>query len=302
MSWKPWWEVCPGRLDYELRALDQLGIEYTRDEKAFSNGVLCLHLRKQACGSLRAVFPDFYPYFRFELYADDLSLPHHQNPFGKNLCLIGRSTELWHNKDTLAKFVTERLPQVLKAGASADPEEVAGMEQHQAEPFSDYYSYCDSTAVIVDENWAIDSDHQSGALLIGVTAPNAQLLRGAVLEVRDEEGNVLAESDSRLRRTFSGGELSARWIRLSEPAKICDPAALFVHILKNDPYSNKIDSHPVDGGRLQVRAALFPEEINNWRQLDHGWIFVCRFEPQQSWEKNRGRPRSKRRRPRKKNR
>lgn len=286
MSWKPWWKIYPERLKYELKALYRAGIEYVKDEEAFSKGVLCLHLLKQRCGALRVVFPDLYPYFRFELYADDLRLPHHQNPFGKNLCLIGRSTEFWHNKkDTLANFLTERLPQVLRTGASDDPKEVAMLEQHQAEPFSDYYSYHFGAAVIVDGGWAIDNHCQSGTLLIGVASPNTRLLQGAVLEVRGEGGNVLAESDSRLRQAFSKGQLSARWVRLSEAPKTNNIKDLFMHLRERDLYSHKIDSYPVNDGRLQVRAALFPEEINNWRRLDQGWIFVCRFEPQESWEK-----------------
>src|SRR5579864_9007258 len=44
---------------------------------------------------LRAEFPDFYPYVRPEVYATTLDLERHQNPFGKNLCLLGRRSDVW---------------------------------------------------------------------------------------------------------------------------------------------------------------------------------------------------------------
>ena len=129
----------PKRLEYELNALNNAGIEYSKNEDAFTRGVLCLNIWIDGVGNLQVIFPDLYPYFRFEIYAHDLVLPHHQNPFSKNLCMIGRRTENWHIKDTLASFLLERLPKVLKAGKSTDCEEVEGVEQHQAEPISDYY-------------------------------------------------------------------------------------------------------------------------------------------------------------------
>jgi len=296
MNSEPWWETYPDRLEYELKALDRVGIKYIKDENAFSKGILCLHLLDQACGKLRAIFPDLYPYFRFELYADGISLPHHQNPFRKNLCLIGRSTELWHTKDTLAKFLVERLPQVLQAGSSGDLKEVAPLEQHQAEPFSDYYPYLVGTAVIVDGSWVINPDYQSGTLLIGIASPNNKYLRGVVLEVSSEEGNILATSDDRLKQAFSKDICSGRWVSLSEAPKTQNIKNLFMHLRDKDPHPNKIDSHPVNDGRLQIRAAMFPEEINNWRRLDQGWIFVCRFEPKESWEKRRKKQKPQRRR------
>jgi len=216
-----------------------------------------------------------------------LKLQHHQNPFSKNLCLIGRSTENWHTKYTLASFLTEQLPQVIKAGQCDDPQEVTEIEEHQAEPFSDYYTYQPGSAVIVDGGWKINKNCRFGTVRIGITSLSTTILKGIALEVCDINGNTVAEFDSRLKSIFMGDVFTARWCRLTEPPQTLDPSKIFFHLRDEDPYKNRIVSYPVDGGRLQIRAALIPEEVNNWRQLDSGWIFVCRFEQQNSWQESR---------------
>jgi len=38
MNLKPWWEIYPPRLKYELNALDQAEINYRLDKKCFWEG------------------------------------------------------------------------------------------------------------------------------------------------------------------------------------------------------------------------------------------------------------------------
>ena len=293
---KPWWEIYPSRLERELDALKQAGIEYRRDDEAFDKGVLCLHIEMEKTGKLRVVFPDLYPYFRFEIYAPDLQLSHHQNPFSKSLCLIGRSTANWRADDTLASFLIEKLPQVILTGTSDNATEVAGIEQTQAEPFSDYYTCHPGTALIVDGSWEIDASYKSGTILIGTISPKDQFLRGAVLEVHDEDGNTLAKANNQIRRAFPEEELVGRWVRLSEPLKTPNHSERFIYLQKKDPYPDRIRGYRVNGGELKIRASLFPEEIRRWRQCDFGWMFVCSIKYRASWEINRKRERSKRKR------
>jgi len=293
---KPWWEVYPSRLEREFDALKEVGIEYTTDEDAFAKGILCLYVEMEKAGTLRVVFPDLYPYFRFEIYAPELQLSHHQNPFSKSLCLIGRSTINWRADDTLASFLIDRLPQVIHTGTSDNATEVAGIEEHQAEPFSDYYPCYPGTALIVDGSWEIDASCESGTILIGTISPKEQLLKGAVLEVRDEDENILAEASAQIKCAFPGEQLVGRWVRLSEPLKTPDHDERFMYLQKKDPYPNRIRGYRVDGGELKIRASLFPEEISRWRQCDYGWMFVCSIKYRKSWEINQKRERSKRKR------
>jgi len=88
-----------------------------------------------------AVFSDLYPYFRFEIYAETVSLAHHQNPIGKNLCLIGRETVNWRASDTLADFIRDRLPTVLAAGRENSKDAVAGLRLTKLNRSPAYYRY-----------------------------------------------------------------------------------------------------------------------------------------------------------------
>src|SRR5688572_17266816 len=66
--------------------------------------------------TLAVDFPEFYPYFRFEVRAPQLSLPHHQHQLGKNLCLMPRGTEHWDLSKSLAWYLDTQLPKVVAAG------------------------------------------------------------------------------------------------------------------------------------------------------------------------------------------
>src|SRR5262249_14291535 len=155
----------PSRLDYELDELRAAGIPFELDQEAFSRGVVVVRLSPTIDGEIIDIiarFPDLYPYFRFQVEAPALNLQRHQNPFSKSLCLNGRATEHWDSDDTLAKYITEQLPLVLKAARSQDETEVAKIEQHQGEPFSDYYPYLRDSIVLIDSSWKIDPAVKEG--------------------------------------------------------------------------------------------------------------------------------------------
>ncbi len=277
---KLWWELFPARLQEELEALQSNGIEYQKDEDAFAKGICRLCLKVPVNGKvldIEAVFPDLYPYFRFQIFAHDIDLPYHQNPFLKNLCLMGRSTANWcPGSDRLADFIIEQLPKVLLAGDSNDIDEVNSLEEHQAEPFSHYFSYEVGTGIIVDSNWSVDSRYDSGTMMIGLNSLGP-LVQGAVFEIWNESKSIIVESDNRLRQAFSKGFLFARWVRLSEPPKTEKASDLFNFLSQCDRHK-KVDSFLVDGWKIQVRAAVFPEETA-WREANKGWgwIFVCEY-------------------------
>lgn len=279
MNLPPWWERWQGLLEEELRALDRAGIGYELDEAARrKHGVIQLRVYPEVDGrrlELVATYSDLFPYFRFEVHGDDLGLPHHQHPFGGNLCLIGRSTENWDVDDTLADFLTSRLPRTLSAGASESAAEVAGVEEHQAEPFSDYYPYPLSTVLLVDGGWEIRGP--GGRLTVGleeVSVPG--MVRGAVLEVQDEAGRVLASADAAIREIYPI-KTAGRWIR--SPAAIREGnASSFIDALS--PLQGRLAAplwQRVGSARIDIVGVIFPEEVA-WREASDGWVFVVRYE------------------------
>lgn len=273
---QPWWERWPGRLEYELAALDALGIPYERDEDALRRGAIKLKVQPTVEGvvlDLVAIFPDLYPYFRFEVYAPDLTLPHHQNPFEKNLCLLGRGTHNWRTQDTLAEFIQTRLPTVLQAGESNDLQEVDQLEEHQGEPFSDYYRYQKDTLVLIDSSWSLNPEVTQGDLLLGLDQDGA-VLRGAVLEVT-AGSQILAQADSALRDSYST-TIRGRWVRVQEPIREND-GGRFVDTLKRE-YPHLTQGLWQKNGevRIDVIGVVFPEEVR-WRDTADGWVFSVRI-------------------------
>lgn len=275
----PWWERWPGLLERELRELDRAGITYEIDDGALARGFIRLRLKTTVGGerlSLIATYPDLFPYVRFEVRAPDLDLPRHQNPFTKGLCLIGRASENWEVNDTLADFITERLPLVIDTARSEDADEVAAREEHQGEPFSDYYTYDADSICIIDSSWKLDPGIKSGELVIGLEMNPGLLLRGAVIEVRDSHGATLARIEPTVAELYPK-RITGRWVRHAECIRENDPSAFLDTLASEHPHLAKLRGQVVSGGLLDVVAVIFPEELR-WREEGDGWLFVARAE------------------------
>lgn len=299
----PWWEQFPGRLEYELEELKALGIVPVRDDTAWAGGVLTLtfvapdSLTGAGDVELVATFPDFYPYLRPEVQAPAMELAHHQHPFGKNLCLIGRSTRYWEPNDTLAGIMTENLRTVLAAGAGTgvDPED----EEDQGEPFSDYYRgvYQANAVVLVDSDWNLGGA-SSGEVSLSVsgdlpTAPEGHTVI-AVARIDDSTGTQVAALPHRVLSRFeSAPQVQTRWVLLDEPVQATDIAVIWEAAEAADP--EDAPAYWDEQRRLQIRLVAFPEEHRRNAQ-GLGWVLVVRVQPSvQANRKNRrsGDPRTR---------
>jgi hypothetical protein len=111
------------RLEWELDALRSAGIQYEIVEQNPKTGVLRLsfpYTVNEELIALEAVFPCFYPYTRCEIIAPELKLRWHQNPYSKNLCLIGRATANWDMANSVVTFLATQLPKLLAAARTVD--------------------------------------------------------------------------------------------------------------------------------------------------------------------------------------
>jgi molybdopterin/thiamine biosynthesis adenylyltransferase len=277
---RPWWEQWPHLLERQLKALEAAGIPFEVDEEAVRRGVMVLHVRPRVAErvlSLVTVFPDLFPYFRFEVQADNLDLAHHQHPFAKNLCFIGRGTENWSNDDLLADYLVEKLPAVLTAGEATDADAVAHVEQRQAEPFSDYYSYQPDAVILVDSSWTIEAGVMAGYLQIGVEPTSMPIVRGALLEVRGPGGRKLAEADSEIRRRYNI-KLRGRWVRARAAIAENEPVRFIDVLGAEHPDVLTSGGETVGQYRADVVGVLFPEEVGH-RIAGEGWVFSVRTQP-----------------------
>jgi len=295
---KPWWERFPGRLEYEFEGLREIGVEFQQDEIAFRNGRLELDLRAvldEKEIKLHARFPDLYPYFRFELFAPELTLPHHQNPFLKNLCLIGSATEKWHTGDTLAAFIRDRLPVVLRTGAAQTSSEVIGLEEVQAEPITAYYRYGADSIILVESSWVIDPAVSRGRFLLGIESHSTPVIRGAIQEILDDRDKSVAQESRPLSRLYKGS-LRGRWVRIAKPVFEEDAARFLEVVSREHPDLRNPRWHWFGDYGIDVVGVLFPEEAA-WRKTGQGWLFVVRvaqnrrgFRPGHFWKAYFARP------------
>ena len=274
------------RLDFEFRALELADIPYERDETAFRAGIARITVHPVVDGNrvrMSVTFADSYPYFRFEVTARTLDFPHHQHPFAKNLCLLGRATDSWHIRDTVAGILVEQLPKIFKTGGTNGGDEVAGLEEEQGEPFSDYYGY-PPAMIQLDGSCKIPDAANSGTMLLGVISPEpSQLLRGIALEIRDERGDVLYEAPIAVSSIYGRHLIHARWVRSPVIVKRNEAQAVFAEASKLDPDAASLHwSEPFPSGasprlRYQVRGVLFPEEVA-LRKIGQGWLFAVRVQ------------------------
>lgn len=269
-----WWDRIPGRLEHELRELRQAGIVASVDEQVLSaEDRVVLHAEAYVEGELirvRVDFPDVYPYTRFEVYATELDLPHHQHPIEKNLCLIDGDTSNWRTWDTVAQFLTERLPLVLRSARSTSLEERAELEVHQAEPATVFLPYERESVVLVDSSWRIPPDVAEGWLEI-IAEDRIPPFRAAIARVLDARNATLAQRDwgqaIQHPRTLRG-----RWIRLGPGARLHDRAARQAEIDKRSARFRQLQLQQLGRSTVDVIGFLFAEE-RSWEDSADAWFF-----------------------------
>lgn len=275
---KAWWERFPGRLDREIASLESRGIGYKRDELAWRLGQLVLELTVTPPAGeaihLIAHYPETFPYTRFEVVAPDLLLPRHQNPFAKNLCLMGRASSNWSVHDTLGEVLMEQLPKLMRFATEA-PATLRELEEPQGEPVTDFYAYFPGTAVLVDSSWQLDPAITAGKLKIAFS--QALPFRGAVIEVLDSTGQALARADAAFNRVFSR-TARGRWVRWEAPIVETDIGRLLGIISARHRDIGQLGfstKRAFERGEPEILGIVFPEESEQGKHHD-AWLFLVR--------------------------
>ena len=151
-----WYEEKPDILREELESLTSRSIRFEERRGKDSKLVLDCTIPKGTLNIDRGKdllieieFPDNYPYFRPEVILKNFSLPRHQHPSGKHLCLIPRPTQFWQMV-SIGEFLETRLPLVLAKGEITDQSEIALDPEEQAEPISENFINQPKLSVVSD--------------------------------------------------------------------------------------------------------------------------------------------------------
>lgn len=266
-----WWDKWPDIYQREIDALDNAGLEYVIDEEAKQSGQLVIKVLYNHEGQnirLEAKYPAYFPFFRFLVYAPELSLPRHQNPLDGQLCLIPKSTIYWHQSDTLAQYVQERVPHMINVATSTDKDYMRQEEEPQGEPFSAYFGYQPGEGILI-RSQELPPDIKRGVLTLGINHQTSDI--GAVLAVKDEHGAVLWEAGECISKRFPR-HVKGRWTRMGQLPANVNLAELFNAVLLHEP---KFAQEQFDGWH-DIIAVVFPEEVQQ-EVLRDGWMFFGRM-------------------------
>ncbi|MCE5311436.1 MAG: ThiF family adenylyltransferase [Acidobacteriales bacterium] len=273
---EPWYKRLPERLNYELEELRRAGIAFAQDQEALTCGKIRLTVNTAFDGqdlALVVEFPDFYPYFRFEVAAPSLDLPRHQHPVSKYLCLIGRATRNWKPSDTLAAFIAQRVPATV-AAASGDP---SVSEEPQGEPATDYFRYEANSIVLVDTDCRVPAGIGRGQLLLGLEQEDLTKapLRGAVLQVLNGDGETLYSADPRLEALYQH-RWKIPWFRLAAPPPCGDAKEAMAALHAAFPSTTNAWTKYKDS-KSSIIGVLCPEEVQ-FGTVSDAWVFVVQVQ------------------------
>ena len=283
MKFDVWWKAHPAWLAEEEESFRTAGITFRPDERAFAQGIARYeldYLHGDQTLRLIVAYPDLFPYFRMEVAAPELSLGHHQHPFSKFLCLQGRQTHNWDTTDTAVAVLRNRLNDALRTGETEDPAQAVG-EQQQAEPFSDYYHCEPRSIVVVQSSWKLGEAQRSGSFILATQgqakAPPGNLIRGAIVEVRNDQNAVLYRADESIRKVFAGAEVAGRWVRVPKEIAVETADAFVDYLLRTYPAMRASPVVAADKGFVQLWGVAFPEEDRHRSKSGQGWVFPVRI-------------------------
>lgn len=214
---------------------------------------------------LTARFPDHYPYLPLELFGLTLPPGKHICPSSGILCLMQDLQSNWKPSDTLAGMLARQVPGIIQA--HLDPENAD--EAQEGTQRSGQYPYHEG-AVFLTEDWDIPKEHSFGRILIGLEPerPGQASLRGAVLEVLDSQGVVLARLDPEVATRYQT-KIPGRWVRVGSPPSSEAPYTQAIKIVSSV-------AQPKFNHNMDVVGLLFQEESSIGNMVEN-WLFAIRL-------------------------
>lgn len=270
----PWWQEWLGRLEYELEALRLISSKLKIVCQDEAEGVLILDVLSEIRGRsvvLRIDFPPDYPYMRPLVYAPNEEFRWHQNPFGKNLCLLGTAGDYWSPSQSAASLIEEQLPKLMDVNAEGviDPAAAASMEEVQAEPFSVFLNYQPDSAMLLLA--PLNPSEQVGTFQCRI-APFAGTIRGAVVEAGFYEDQPVNGEELAASLGFTHA-ITCRWLRSQNRPKSASAQEFLQQLQSERPELLHLQWVRQREKKFELIAVVVPEEVD-WRVSGETVLFL----------------------------
>lgn len=304
-----WEQRYPGRLRFELDALQSAGIAPEVDGDALKAGQLALTFDWPLDGAttlqLKAVYPDAFPHIRPQVFLiSGLDPPpvRHRSPMEGNLCLLGRDARQWMPSWTLYRLLAEQLEAALRGTGDEDP---------QGEPAEYWWNGLNPSGsfCLVDSAWNL-GDAQEGTLLLryasagtknearGEQIKTIPIIRAYVAEVRAGDNSVLHQWNGPLPPDLASAKssLDIPWVCLAEELMPEPPIDRQIDRLRQDHDRLRTSKqHRLPSGIvINLSAVVHPSELG-FGETGLGWVFFLAFGHPKAF--NATSPRQKRKNP-----
>jgi ubiquitin-protein ligase len=272
---RPWWKEIAGRLDFEVEALREICSEvaiYKQDEDSGQLGINVVFEFNGAPYPLRVEFPAFYPFTRPMVYAEASLFRWHQNPYGKNLCLLGRTAENWSPTYTLAQHLSEQMPKLIESNGTQDHNKAADLEELQAEPFTVFLQYQINSSMLVLQN--LSPTERSKGTFLAACLPFDGTFRGAISCLRDDQSKqLIGISDSVTAAMHFTKMIHGKWYRMGAKPLTASAQDFLRQLEASHPGVRARNWTTHRDRKFEVIGVLLPEE-EGWRTAGESILFL----------------------------
>jgi hypothetical protein len=289
----PWWRERPELIRREREWLEYQGFDIEGEEiPEHDDGVVRFRVAIDLDGRrhrLTVVYPDFFPFFRFEALTDD-RYETHQNPHLGVLCLLPAPTDAWDTHDTAGEVIRDQLKRLVddQPGQPGYDPAASG----HVEPRARYYDYEHEAVVRIDRDWSIDPEHPGGTLVVGVDSDaRPEVFRGTILEVQDENGDVIAQADAVIAARYDARRrIAGRWCRLQSPPAGAGHDEVRHSASAHRPQLAGPEFRSIGDAELDVVGVVFEDDVRPGERGD-AWVFAIttRAEVRQAARRTGGR-------------